>query len=95
MASAFTDASSTAPAAMSFASFAIGSNEVVAMSIAPSIAVLIISAIRTNVIEMSSAISSSFVTFTISARTITATATAKWMRMFRCVRSTWMIPSTA
>ena len=80
---------------MSFASFAIGSNDVVAMSIAPSTAVLIISAISTNVIEISSAISSSFVTFTISATTSTTNATAKWMRMFRCVRSTWMIPSNA
>ena len=43
---------------MSFASFAIGSNDVVAASIAPSIAVLIISATSTNVIESSSAISS-------------------------------------
>ena len=80
---------------MSFASFAIGSNDVVAMSIAPSMAVLIISAIRTKVMEIRSAISSSFVTFTISARTITTNATPKWMRMFRCVRSTWMIPSVA
>ena len=57
---------------MSFASFAIGSNEVVATSIAPSIAVLIISAIRTNVIESSSAISSIFETATTSASTITS-----------------------
>ena len=47
---------------MSFASFAIGSNELVATSIAPSIAVLIISAISTNAIASRSAISSSFVT---------------------------------
>ena len=80
---------------MSLASFAIGSNEVVAMSIAPSIALLIISAIRTNVIEMSRAISSKRVTLTISASTTTASAITTWMRMFRCVRSTWMIPSIA
>ena len=80
---------------MSFASFAIGSNELVATSIAPSIAVLIISAISTNVIEISSAISSSFVTSATTATTSTTTATAKWIRMFRCVRSTWMIPSNA
>ena len=56
---------------MSFASFAIGSNDVVATSIAPSIAVLIISAISTNAIASSSAISSSFVTSTASAATST------------------------
>ena len=50
---AFTDAISTAPAAMSFASFAIGSNDVVAMSIAASMPVFSISAISTNVIEIS------------------------------------------
>ena len=59
MAMALMVAISTAPAAMSFASLASGSNEVVAMSIAASIAELIISAIRTNAIESSSAISSS------------------------------------
>src|SRR5665213_1717737 len=92
---AFTDAIKTAPAAMSLAIFAIGSNDVVAMSIAASTPVFSISAISTNVIEMQSAISSSFVTFTISAATITTNATAKWIRMFRCVRTTWMIPSAA
>ena len=86
---------STAPAAMSFASFAIGSKEVVATSIAASSAVLIISAISTNAIAISSAISSSLVTSATIATTSTATATAKWIRMFRCVRSTWMIPSKA
>ena len=86
---------STAPAATSFASFAIGSNDVVAMSIALSIALLIISAMSTNVIEISSAISSKRVTFTSSASTTTASAIVRWMRMFRCVRSTWMIPSIA
>ncbi len=90
-----TAAISTAPAAMSFASFAIGSNDVVATSIAPSIAELIISAIRTNVIEIRSAISSIFVTSTSSAAISTAAAITKWIRMFRCVRSTWMIPSNA
>ena len=62
---------------MSFAIFAIGSNEVVEMSIAASMPVFSISAISTNVIEMQSAISSSFVTLTISAATITTKATAK------------------
>ena len=80
---------------MSFASFAIGSNDVVAMSIAASTPVFSISAISTNVIEIRSAISSSFVTLTTSAATSTRTAIAKWIRMFRCVRSTWMIPSNA
>ncbi len=80
---------------MSFASFAIGSKDVVATSIAPSIAELIISAIRTNVIEIRSAISSIFETSTISAVMRTPTATTKWIRMFRCVRRTWMIPSNA
>ena len=47
---------------MSFASFAIGSNVVEATSTAASMAVLIISAIRTNAIAMKSAISSSRVT---------------------------------
>ena len=94
-ATAFRVAISTAPAATSFASFAIGSNDVVETSIAPSIAVLIISAISTNVIESSSAISSIFVTPTQSARTSTVAAIRKWIRMFRCVRSTWMIPSVA
>ena len=65
------------------------------MSIAASTALFSISAISTNVIEISNAISSSFVTFTISAKMSTKTAIAKWMRMFRCVRSTWMIPSNA
>ena len=65
------------------------------MSIAASTALFSISAISTNVIEISSAISSSFVTLTTSAKISTKTAIAKWMRMFRCVRSTWMIPSNA
>src|SRR5215831_666942 len=85
----------TAPAAMSFASLAIGSNDVVATSMAPSIAVLIISAISTNAIASRSAISSSFVTSAKIAATRTTTAIPKWIRMFRCVRSTWMIPSKA
>jgi hypothetical protein len=62
MTTAFTEAIRTAPAEMSFASFASGSNEVVATSVAASIAVLIISAIRTNEIASRSAISSSRVT---------------------------------
>src|SRR5258707_746819 len=52
---------------MSFAIFAIGSNDVVAMFIAASTPVFNISAISTKVIEMQGAISSSFVTLTISA----------------------------
>ena len=80
---------------MSFASFASGSNELVARSIAASIAELIISATSTNAIEMSSATSSIRSTPTTSASTSTSTAAAKCSRMFRCVRSTWMIPSTA
>ena len=80
---------------MSFASFAIGSNDVDATSTAASIAVLIISAISTNAIARSSAISSRRETSNASAATSTATAAPKWIRMFRCVRSTWMIPSIA
>ena len=80
---------------MSFASFAIGSNDVVATSIAPRRAVLSISAIRTNAIASSSAISSSRDTLIASPAISTTTAIAKWMRMFRCVRRTWMIPSKA
>ena len=80
---------------MSFASFAIGSKEVDAMSTAASTAVLIISVISTKAIESSSTISSIFETSTASAAISTATAMRKWIRMFRCVRSTWMIPSKA
>ncbi len=80
---------------MSFASFASGSNELVATSIAASIAELIISATSTNAIESSSATSSSRSTPSPSASTSTRNAAAKWSRMFRCVRRTWMIPSTA
>ncbi len=65
------------------------------MSTAASIAVLIISAISTNAIESKRTISSILDTSTASAATSTATAIRKWMRMFRCVRSTWMIPSKA
>ena len=65
---------STAPAAMSLASFAIGSNEVDATSTAASMAVLIISAISTNAIASSSAISSILETSNASAATSTATA---------------------
>ena len=86
---------STAPAAMSLASFAIGSNDVDAMSTAASTAVLIISAIRTNAIASRSTISSILETSKASAAMRTATAMRKWIRMFRCVRSTWMIPSNA
>ena len=65
------------------------------MSTAASTAVLIISAIRTKAIESSSTISSILETSTARAAISTATAMRKWIRMFRCVRSTWMIPSKA
>ena len=80
---------------MSFASFASGSNELVATSIAASIAELTISATSTNAIEISRTTSSMRSTPTTSASTSTTTAAAKWIRMFRWVRRTWMIPSTA
>ena len=80
---------------MSFASLAIGSNDVVATSTAASTAVFSISAISTNAIASRSAISSSLSTPETRAATRTIAATAKWMRRFRCVRSTWMIPSKA
>ncbi len=80
---------------MSFASFAIGSNDVVATSTAASTAVLTISAMSTNAIASSSTISSSLSTPETSAATSTRAATRKWIRMFRCVRSTWMIPANA
>ena len=95
MPSAVTEEMSTAPAAMSFASFAFGSNDVVDASIAPSIAELIISETSTNAIASSSAISSIRCTPIHTAATITPIAMAKWMRRFRCVRRTWMIPSKA
>src|SRR5579859_996739 len=92
---ALTDAIRTAPAAMSFASLASGSKDVVATSIACSIAELIISATSTNAIESSSAISSNRFTPAHTAPTITPIAIAKWMRMLRCVRRTWISPSIA
>src|SRR2546421_669860 len=95
LATAFTVAIRTAPAATSFASFASGSNEVVATSIACSSAELIISVMKTKAIASNSAISSSFETPTQTAATSTTIATAKCTRMFRCVRRTWMIPSVA
>ena len=95
MAIAVIDAISTAPAAMSFASFAFGSKDVVETSITPSIAVFSISATRTNAIASTSAISWSRVTPTAIAAPNTRIAARKWMRRFRCVRRTWMIPSNA
>src|SRR4029079_8029911 len=80
---------------MSLASLAIGSKEVDAMSTAASTAVLIISVISTKTIESSSTMSSIFETSTASAAISTATAMRKWIRMFRWVRSTWMMPSKA
>src|SRR5947209_4965303 len=50
---------------------------------------------KTKAIASSSAISSSFETPTQIAATRTMTAARRWIRMFRCVRTTWMIPSTA
>ena len=66
-----------------------------ATSIACSSAELTISVMNTKAIASSSAISSSFETPTHTATTSTTIATAKCTRMFRCVRSTWMIPSRA
>src|SRR3954451_2022914 len=80
---------------MSFASFAKGSNDVVATSIPASSAELSISAMSTNETAISSAISSIRPTPTATAAISTAAAAAKWMRMFRCVRRTWMTPSNA
>ena len=80
---------------MSLASFAFGSNDVVETSIAPSIAELTISATSTNAMTMRSAISSSRATPSAAAAAITTIAMTKWMRRFRCVRRTWMIPSNA
>ena len=62
---------------MSFASFASGSNDVVATSIACSSAELIISAMNTKAIASRSAISSSFVTPIATAVTSTITAARK------------------
>ena len=80
---------------MSFASFAIGSNEVDATSTAASIAVFTSSATSTNVIASRSTASSSFVAPKPTAATSTATAIAKWIQRFRCVRTAWTIPSAA
>ena len=80
---------------MSLASFAIGSNDVVAMSIAASMPVFSISAISTNVIEISERDQLQLRHVDDSAATSTRNATTKWIRMFRCVRRTWMIPSNA
>ena len=62
MTTAFTLAMRTAPAAMSLAIFASGSNEVAVRSIVASMAVFTISAMRTKEMATRSAISSSFVT---------------------------------
>ena len=80
---------------MSFASLAIGSKEVVATSIVCSTAVLTISAISTKAIARMSAISSKRETPEAKPATSTTSAIAKWIRMFRWVRSTWMMPSNA
>ena len=95
IATAVIDAISTAPAAMSFASFAFGSKDVVETSIRPSIAVFSISATRTKAIASTRAISWSRETPAAIAPPKTRTAARKWMRRFRCVRRTWMIPSNA
>ena len=80
---------------MSFASFAIGSNEVEATSTAASIAVFTSSATSTNVIASRSTMSSSLETPKATAATSTAAAIVKWIQRFRCVRSAWMTPSAA
>jgi hypothetical protein len=77
------------------ASFAFGSKDVVDTSIAPSIAEFTISATSTNAIASSSTINSMRPTPSAAAAAITTIATTKWMRRFRCVRRTWMIPSKA
>ena len=92
---ALSAAMSTAPAAMSFASFAIGSNDVEATSTAASIAVFTSSATRTNVMASSSTISSRRSTPNASAAISTPAAIVKWIQRFRCVRSAWMTPSVA
>ena len=91
-ATAFSAAMRTAPAAMSFAIFAIGSNDVDATSTVASTAVFTSSATSTNVIASRSTASSSFVAPNPTAATRTATATAKWIQRFRCVRTAWTIP---
>ena len=53
------------------------------------------SAIPPSELMGSRAISSSRSTPETIAATSTRAATTKWMRMFRCVRRTWMIPSNA
>ena len=80
---------------MSFAIFAIGSNDVDATSTAASTAVFTSSAMSTNVIARSSTASSSLVAPKPIAATSTAMAMAKWIERFRCVRTAWMIPSAA
>jgi len=50
---------------------------------------------QTNAIARSSEISSSRPTPSAAAAAMTTIAITKWMRRFRCVRSTWMIPSNA
>ena len=67
IAMAVMEAISTAPAAMSFASFAFGSKDVVETSMIPSIAVFSISATSTNAIARTSAMSWSRVTPTAIA----------------------------
>ena len=92
---ALSAAMSTAPAAMSLASFAIGSNEVEATSTAASIAVFTSSATSTNVIASRSEMSSIFETPKPTAATSTIAAIVKWIQRLRCVRSAWMSPSVA
>ena len=71
---------------MSFAIFAIGSNDVDATSTAASTAVFTSSATSTNVIASRSTISSIFDTPKPTAATSTAAAIVKWIQRFRCVR---------
>jgi len=73
---------------MSLAARARGSNAEVATSIVISSAVLAISIRRTNATERSTASISIRVTPSSTPSGSTASATRKWMRMFRCVRTT-------
>ena len=72
-----------------------GSKLDVATSMAASTAVFTISATSTRVHAKISASSSSLLTPRMSAQSSTPTVTMMWIRMFRSVRTTWMMPSKA
>ena len=80
---------------MSFASFAIGSNDVEATSTAASIAVFTSSATSTKVMASRSTASSSLVDTEADRGDEHRGRDAKWIQRFRCVRSAWMMPSAA